>query len=96
MKPIIEIAKLSKKYRYGVSEPYYSLRDSLSNWITRPVKALLSSRKSGKGEFWALKDISFNVKKGEIIGIIGRNGAGKTTLIKLLCRFYQTTQGESR
>jgi len=95
MKPIIEIAKLSKKYRYGVSEPYYSLRDSLSNWITRPVKALLSSRKSGKGEFWALKDISFNVKKGEIIGIIGRNGAGKTTLLKVLSRITPPTEGKA-
>src|SRR3989338_9092272 len=95
MKPIIEINKLSKKYKYWVSQPYYSLRDSLTNWITDPVKVLAGNKKTDMGQFWALKDIDLNVKEGEIVGIIGRNGAGKTTLLKVLSRITPPTEGKA-
>jgi len=95
MKPIIEINKLSKKYKYGVSQPYYSLRDSLTNWITDPVKVLAGNKKTDMGQFWALKDIDLKVKEGEIVGIIGRNGAGKTTLLKVLSRITPPTEGKA-
>jgi lipopolysaccharide transport system ATP-binding protein len=85
---------LSKMYRLGPRERYRTLRDTLS--------APFCSRKSGassKAEaetFWALKDVSFEVKHGEVIGIIGRNGAGKSTLLKILSRITEPTRGEAR
>lgn len=95
MKPIIEVNKLSKRYEYGIKEPYYSLRDSVTNWLTHPVKTIFKSRAKQRGEFWALKDVSFKVNEGEIIGIIGRNGAGKTTLLKVLSRITPPTKGNA-
>lgn len=86
MKPIIEVSQLSKKYTIGQKQEYYTLRDVVSN----PFKSL----KDKKEEFWALKDVSFTVNKGEVLGVIGPNGAGKSTLLKILSRITPPTEGK--
>lgn len=86
MKPILEIQHISKKFRINhEQQPYLSLRDSLS--------AIFKSKKTTE-DFWALKDLSFNVEQGDTIGIIGKNGAGKSTLLKILSKITPPTSGK--
>lgn len=95
--PIIEINNISKKYRIAhQQEKYVALRDVLTNIFKKPLSFLKNkvSGSSTKEDFWALKDISFNVEPGEALGIIGPNGAGKTTLLKVLSRITPPTKGE--
>ena len=85
MKPILEIKGISKKYQIqGNTKPYLSLRESLFSFLKPSSK---------KEEFWALKDISFNVMPGDTLGIIGKNGAGKSTLLKILSKITPPTSG---
>jgi len=95
MKPIIEVNHLSKKYKYGESKPYYTLRESLADFGRHPFGFGKRDESLAKGEFWALKDVSFKVDKGEAIGIIGPNGAGKSTLLKILSQITPPTSGEA-
>lgn len=91
--PIIQVKHLSKKYRIGMDRTYKTFSESAVNLLKSPLKTIKNIRKHND-IFWALKDINFEVNRGEILGIIGRNGAGKTTLLKILTRITHITEGE--
>ena len=95
MKPIIRVENLSKQYAIGgKQEPYATFRESLVNAARLPLNVIKRRPKENAGHrFWALKDVSFEVKPGEVVGIIGRNGAGKSTLLKILSRITEPTAG---
>jgi lipopolysaccharide transport system ATP-binding protein len=99
----IRVENLSKLYRIGEREPYKALRDTITDAMYAPFRAVasaLNGRRSAVGSqssdnyIWALKDVSFEVKQGEVVGVIGHNGAGKSTLLKILSRITVPTEGE--
>ena len=94
----IRVKGLSKQYRIGQWERYYALRDIIASFLSAPLR--LFHRPSPDTQnlipnthIWALRDVSFEVKRGEVVGIIGRNGAGKSTLLKILSRITEPTEG---
>lgn len=90
----IKAEKLSKMYNIGLAQQRHdTLRDQLVDIVSTPFRGRRKEKENGT--FWALKDVSFEVMRGDVLGIIGRNGAGKSTLLKLLSRITEPTSGRA-
>jgi ABC-type polysaccharide/polyol phosphate transport system ATPase subunit len=99
MRPVaIRVEALGKRYAIGTREPYRTLRDGLTRALEAPLRRIWGKRgarphSSGERHVWALRDVSFEVREGEVVGIIGRNGAGKSTLLRILSRITRPSVG---
>ena len=85
MQPIIDVSHVSMRFRMDANKT-----TSLKEWMLHFLK-----REQKVEEFWALKDVSFQVQKGEVIGIIGRNGSGKSTILKVISGIFKPTSGKA-
>jgi lipopolysaccharide transport system ATP-binding protein len=88
----VRVQELGKEYEIGLrAEKYKTLRDTLMSMASAPAR--LFRRRREREKIWALRDVSFDVFQGEVVGIVGRNGAGKSTLLKILARITDPTRG---
>src|SRR5262245_30425848 len=93
MSSIIQVEGVSKQYRLGRRHvPYSTFREVLSQAVRFPLTRLRRNSEA-TSTLWALRNISFEVAQGEVLGIVGRNGAGKSTLLKILSRITAPTTG---
>ena len=90
-KPAICVEDLGKLYKIGARLRHRTMRDALTAAITEPFRSLTTARQ--QDEIWALRDVTFSIEQGEMVGIIGSNGAGKSTLLKILSRITKPTTG---
>lgn len=97
---VLRVESLSKKYYIGINKQYSRLGDQLMDAVVSPfrrigrfIKGEVTSASELNQPFWALKDVSFEIRQGEIVGVLGHNGAGKSTLLKILSRITEPTTG---
>ncbi len=104
MKPAIRVENLSKLYRIGArsgSDEYHTLRDTIMGAVAAPWRRLQAWARptpadeaaAEQTKHWALRDVSFEVQPGDVVGIVGRNGVGKSTLLKIISRITEPTDG---
>ncbi len=90
----IRVQGLGKQYRLGGKvQGYRTLRDTVADTLTWPLRLFKGELRNRAEKIWALRDVSFEVQRGQVLGIIGRNGAGKSTLLKILSRVTEPTIG---
>ena len=90
---VIKVSNVSKSYaiRHQDTAGYNTFKDDFVNYLKKPIGGGMREKRE---TFWALRDVSFEVKKGEIFGVIGKNGSGKSTLLKILSRIVDPTEGQ--